>query len=156
MASEGTYLTREGLTRIREELTHLLTVRRKEVADGLKRAAEVGGTVDNAEFDEANRDREGIERRIASLEGLLYFAEIIPSQPVSVDTVGVGSKVVVMDESGTATEYMIVGRAEADPLHGRISNESPVGKAILGKRLGEQAEARTPIGLVRLKIAGIR
>ena len=156
MASQETYLTSEGLTKLREELEHLYTVRRREVAENLRKASEVGGTVDNAEYDEAKREQDGVERRIMTVENLLQNAVIIPDQTEPSETVQVGSRVTLLDEKGAKTEYTIVGSTEADPLHGRISNESPVGKAILGKRAGEQVEARTPAGAVKLTIGAIK
>ena len=154
--SQETYLTQEGRERILRELEQLETVRRREVADELKTAAEVGGTVDNAGYDEAKRNQDAVERRIMDLENLLHSATIVPERQGPSDTVEIGSQVLVENEQGAKSEYTIVGSAEADPLHGRISNESPVGQALLGKRVGEQAQARAPQGTVKLTVVSIR
>jgi transcription elongation factor GreA len=154
--SPQTYLTQEGRVRLQQELDQMETVRRREVADELKTAAEVGGTVDNAEYDEAKRNQDAVERRIMDLENLLRSAINVPEHEGLSDTVEIGSQVQVENEQGARSEYTIVGSAEADPLHGRISNESPVGQALLGKRVGEQAQARAPQGTVKLKVVSIR
>ena len=156
MAQQETYLTTEGRARLQEELEGLQTVRRREVAEQLKKAAEVGGTVDNAEYDEAKRDQDAVERRIQNLETLLHNAVMIPDHRGPSDTVQLGSKVEVMDQDGNRSSYTIVGSAEADPLHGKISNESPVGRAVLGKRAGAKVEARAPAGAVKLTIVSIQ
>ena len=155
MSSQEAYLTTEGLDRVRFELEHLRTVRRREVADGLRSAAEVGGTVDNAEYDEAKREQDSVERRIASLEKLLQIALIIPERTSPSEIVVVGSRVTVSQARGKPSEYLIVGSTEADPIQGKISNESPIGRAILGKRVGEKIEVRAPSGLVGLTILKI-
>jgi transcription elongation factor GreA len=156
MAPQETYLTTEGRTRLQAELEGLQTVRRREVAEQLKKAAEVGGTVDNAEYDEAKRDQDAVERRIQNLETLLHNAVMIPDHRGPSDTVQLGSKVEVVDQGGNRSSYTIVGSAEADPLHGKISNESPVGRAVLGKRAGAKVEARAPVGAVKLTIVSIQ
>ena len=153
---QETYLTPEGRDKLQQELEELETVRRREVADELKTAAEVGGTVDNAEYDEAKRNQDAVERRVMFLENLLHSAVVIPEHEGPSDTVEIGSQVQVEDEKGTKSEFTIVGSAEADPLHGRISNESPVGHALIGKRIGEQAQASAPKGTVKLTVVSIR
>ena len=155
MVTHETYLTVEGAAKLREELEHLRTVRRRAVAEGLKKAAEVGGSVDNAEYDEAKREQEAVERRIQTLEALFQHAVIIPDHDAPSETVEIGSRVTVLDEKGVQAEYTIVGSAEADPLHGRISNESPVGSAVLGKRKGQKGEAQTPTGPLKLTVVKI-
>ena len=156
MTSGQSYLTPEGLTKLQGELDILLTVRRREVAEELKRASEVGGTVDNAEYDEAKRDQATIEGRIVDLEQTLRTAVIIPDHDTPSETVTVGSLIVLKDSAGKTVEYTIVGSMEADPAHGRISNESPVGQAFLGKRVGEDAEVQAPSGVQKLTIVEIR
>ena len=153
MAQE-TYLTPEGLARLEEELEHLRTVRRREVAEALKRAAEMG-TVDNAEYDEAKNDQARIEGRIRTLENLLKSAVIIADSGGPSDVVRVGSRVTVRTERGKEEHYTIVGSEEANPAEGKVSNVSPVGKALLGKRVGEVAEAQVPAGKLRLTVLKI-
>ncbi|MBI4337934.1 MAG: transcription elongation factor GreA [Chloroflexi bacterium] len=149
-----TYLTPEGEQKLREELEHLRTVRSREVADRLRRAAEVGGTVDNAEYDEASREQAMVAGRIREVETILKHAVLISGAPGR-EVVNVGSRVTLKDEQGRSVQYTIVGSPEADPAHGRISNESPVGKALLGRRKGESVQARAPGGIVTYKIVKI-
>ena len=156
MTSGKSYLTPEGLERLTLELDQLKTVRRREVADELKRASEVGGTVDNAEYDEAKRDQATIEGRIFDLEQTLSNVEVIEGHDTPSETVVVGSLVVLRNAAGKTMEYTIVGSMEADPAHGRISNESPVGHALLGKRIGEEADVHAPSGNQTLTIVDIR
>ncbi len=151
-----TYLTPAGHEKLQKELDHLETVRRREVAEELKTAAEVGGTVDNAEYDEAKRDQDAVERRIMLLENLLHSAVIVPEHSGPSDIVGIGAHVTIEDEHGARSEYTLVGSAEADALHHRISNESPVGKALIGHHMGEQIEAHVPQGTVKLTILKIQ
>ena len=156
MTSGHSYLTPEGLEKVKHELDQLKTTRRREVAEELKRASEVGGTVDNAEYDEAKRDQATIEGRIYDLELTLSNAEVIPDHDTPSETVTVGSLVVLRNAAGKKMEYTIVGSMEADPAHGRISNESPVGKALLGKRVGEDAAVHAPGGDQTLTVVEIR
>lgn len=155
MTQQESYLTADGQTKLSEELEKLQTIRRREVAEQLKKAAEVGGTVDNAEYDEAKREQEVVERRIKIVENLLQNAVIIPDRAEPSETVQLGSLVEVEEQDGTRASYTIVGRAEADPVNGKISNESPVGKAVLGKRVGTKVEAKAPAGMVKLTIVKI-
>lgn len=149
------YLTPEGLAKLSEELEHLKTVRRREIAEQLKRASEVGGTVDNAEYDEARREQSRLEGRILELETLIQDAAIIPDHVSPPNTVQPGSRVTVVNSKGLKSRYVIVGSAEADPLQGKISNVSPIGKALLGKRVGATVKAQTPAGEVQLKVVKI-
>ena len=155
MANRETYLTVNGEARLRAELDCLLTVRRREVAESLRQASEVGGTVDNAEHDEAKREMDSVERRIQNLYDLLQNAVTIPDRVLPSGKVEIGSTVTVVDENGMEAKYTIVGSVEADPTKGRISNESPVGKAVLGRQKDEQVEARTPTGSAKFIIVDI-
>lgn len=156
MTSQRSYLTPEGFEKLSKELDQLKTVRRREVADELKRASEVGGTVDNAEYDEAKRDQATVEGRIFDLETTLGNAEVIPGHDTPSETVTVGSTVVLRNSAGKSVEYTIVGSMEADPAHGRISNESPVGSAMLGKRVGEEIDVHAPGGEQVFTVVEIR
>lgn len=149
------YITAEGLRHLEEELEELRTSRRREVAEYLKRATEVGGTVDNAEYEDAKRQQASVEGRIMDLEKLLQNSVAVPDHESPPEAVEVGATVTVTGESGARAEYTVVGSHEADPLQGRISYESPVGSALMGKRVGEQAEAKTPAGLLRFTIEKI-
>ena len=154
MTHRETYLTSDGLKRLKQELEHLRTVRRREMAESLKKALELGRTADNAEYEDAKQEQARVEGRIIDLGNLLHSAVLI-SHTVSSETVQMGSSVVVKDRQGREVRYTIVGSTEADPLHGRISNESPVGRALLGQRKGEEAEAKTPAGLVKYTILAV-
>jgi transcription elongation factor GreA len=151
MAAKTFYLTRQGVKKFEEELQYLKQDRRVDVSERIRRAKEFTDTVDNAEYDDAKADQAFIEGRIADLEYQLANAEIIDEHP-AVDFVRLGSKVTVSDASGEQEEYTIVGSAEADPRNGFISNESPVGRALLGKRVGEETDVEAPGGSFTLKV----
>jgi transcription elongation factor GreA len=151
MSAKTVYLTRQGVKKFEDELLHLKQDRRAEVSERIRRAKEFTDTVDNAEYDDAKAEQAFIEGRIADLEYQLANAEIIDEHP-AVDFVRLGSKVTVADASGEEEEYTIVGSAEADPRHGFISNESPVGRALLGKRVGEETDVVAPGGSFSLRV----
>ena len=154
MPERTVYLTREGFKKFEEELEHLRTVKRPQVAERIRRAKEFTDTVDNAEYDEAKSEQGFIEGRIQELESTLARAEIIGEGPHP-DYVALGSRVKVKDSDGEMEEYVIVGSVEADPRHGHISNESPVGRALLGKRAGEQASVVAPGGSFNLTVVEV-
>ncbi len=156
MALRETYLTPETLKRLEEELESLRRQKRQEVADRIQRAKEVGGTVDNAEYDDAKNEQSFIEGRIQDLEWKLHQVKLIPAHTSSKGVVKVGSHVVVEDEHKKRQEYTIVGVDDADPLAGKISHESPVGKALLTHHVSELVQVDTPRGSVTLKIVKIR
>ena len=149
------YLTAEGQTTLRKELDVLRMERRREVAEKLKLAAEVGGTVDNAEYDDAKREQARVEGRIQELEEMLQDVQLIPAKVKSTGKVQVGSHVTLKGR-GNPTEYTIVGSAEADPSKGRISNTSPVGTAVMGKKVGDEVTVKTPNGPLKLKIVAVK
>ena len=149
-------LTYEGLKKMEEELEDLKLVRRKEVAEKIKEARGQGDLSENAEYDAAKEEQGEIETRIVQLEKMLRNAEVIDEDEVSADIISVGSKVVLYDkEFEEEVEYTIVGSAEADPMEGRISNESPVGKGLLGHRIGETVTIEAPDGEVIFQVMGI-
>jgi transcription elongation factor GreA len=149
-------LTPEGLANLKAELDTLTTARRREVAQRIKEAREFGDISENAEYDDAKNEQAMLEARIASLEDKLRSATVVDSSDISTDVVGVGSVVHVKDESsGTSTKYTIVGSAEASPAEMKLSNESPIGKALLGHKRGEQVVITTPRGQRKLKITKI-
>ena len=154
MAERAIYLTREGFKKFDEELEHLRTVRRPQVAERIRLAKELTDTVDNAEYDDAKSEQGFIEGRIQELEGTLASAQIIGEGPHP-DYVDLGSRVTVKDADGIEEAYLIVGSVEADPRHGLISNESPVGRALLGKKVNEEVQVNVPKGLLTLKITKI-
>ena len=140
-----------------QELENLKTVRRKEVAEKIKEARGQGDLSENAEYDAAKEEQGEIESRIIQLENLLRNAEVIDEYVLKMDVVNLGSKVTVLDvEFDEEMEYTIVGSTEADPMNGRISNESPLGMALLGQKVGATVMADTPDGEVAFKILNIQ
>ena len=154
MPEKPVFLTHEGYERLEHELQELRTVRRPAVSERIRRAKEFTDTVDNAEYDDAKQDQAFIEGRIQDLERMLATARIIEEHP-DVDCVRLGSHVVVEEDEGDLQEFLIVGSAEADPRHGRISNESPVGSALLGKKVGDAVDVTAPGGSFRLTVKKI-
>ena len=148
-------LTPEGLANLKAELDELTTRRRREVAARIKEAREFGDISENAEYDDAKNEQAMLEARIASLEEKLRSATVIDASDLRTDVVGVGSVVHVKDETGKSTKYTIVGSAEASPTELKLSNESPVGKALIGHKRGEEITISTPKGKRRLKITKI-
>jgi len=156
MIEKQIILTPEGLKKLEEELNYLRTVKRKEVADRIKQAIEFGDLSENSEYDEAKKEQAFIEGRILTLEKQLRNAQVIDANEVSTDRVSLGSKVVLEDlEAGDILEYEIVGSMEANPSESRISNESPVGKAIMGKKVGSIVEVDVPEGTLKYKVIDI-
>jgi transcription elongation factor GreA len=148
-------LTPEGLSNLKAELEHLSTTRRREVAARIKAAREFGDITENAEYDDAKNEQAMLEARIAQIEDKLRSATVIDSSDLDTDVVRVGSLVHVVDGNGKRSTYTIVGSAEAKPSEKKLSNESPVGKALLGHKRGEQVAVATPKGERRLKITKI-
>jgi transcription elongation factor GreA len=139
-------LTPEGQTKLEDELRHLETVRRREVGERIKEAKEFGDISENSEYDDAKNEQAWVESRIIEIGVILAHATIIDA-PKKTDKVTLGSKVALKDaESGEAHTYQVVGSAEADPAQDKISNESPVGQAILGRKKGEVVKVSTPSG----------
>ena len=150
-------ITPEGLANLKAELDHLTTTRRREVAARIKEAREFGDISENAEYDDAKNEQAMLEARIASLEEKLRSATVIDQSDLGTDQVRVGSVVHVKDEkTGKSVKYTIVGSAEAKPTENRLSNESPVGKALIGHKRNEIVEVPVPRGPKRkLKITKI-
>ena len=155
MTGKSNYLTKQGLANVEAELKHLVTSRRQEIAGRIQRAKEVGGTVDNAEYDESKNEQAFVEGRILDLEKMVREVVIIGERNPNGDWVQLGTRVTVMNDGGVKEDYVIVGRAETDPSRGLISNESPVGKALLGKKVGEAVQINTPAGKVVFTVSGI-
>jgi transcription elongation factor GreA len=148
-------LTPEGLTNLKAELDHLATTRRREVAGRIKEAREFGDISENAEYDDAKNEQAMLEARIAQLEDKLRSATVIEPTDLGTDVVRVGSIVHVKEDGGKSTRYTIVGSAEAAPAEMKLSNESPIGKALLGRKRGEEVVFATPRGKRKLKITKI-
>jgi transcription elongation factor GreA len=154
MGQKEIRITQEGLANLEKELHHMVTVRRPEVAEKIKRAREVGGTENNAEYDDAKNEQAFIEGRILMLENIVKNAMVIES-PVLPDVVELGNKVLIQNQDGKIEQYTIVGSTESNPVDGRISDESPVGRSLLGKKIGNTVEVNTPAGIFSLKIIEI-
>ena len=147
----SSYLTQEGYDRLQKELEYLRTEKRAEVADRLRNAMEDGELIENAELEAAKNEQSFVEGRIKELEILLANAKLI-EENASVDNIQVGSKVKVREEGLDPEEYVIVGHAEADPRLGRISNESPLGKALLNHKAGDKVKVEAPGGAFEIEV----
>ena len=152
-----TLLTAEGLADLQSKIEHLSTVRRREVADRIKEAREFGDIAENSEYDDAKNEQAMLEKQIADLEDKLRDARVIDEKAVTTDAVSVGVTVHVKDQkTDKSTKFRIVGSAEADPSESKLSNESPVGKALMGHKRGETVSVSVPRGPARkLKITKI-
>ena len=149
-------LTPEGLEKLKQEIEYLSTDKRREVAERIKEAREFGDISENSEYDDAKNEQAMLEARIASLEEKLRSASVIDAKDLSNDVVRVGSLVSGKDEKGKAFEYAIVGSTEANPGENKLSNESPVGKALLGNKRNDVVDVTLPNGKARkLKITKI-
>lgn len=155
-AEKETILTQQGLRKLEDELEHLKTVKRKEVAARIKASKEFGDLSENAEYEDAKNEQAFVEGRILQLEQMLRSARVIDNHDAPSDLVTVGSTVQLKDlATGETLAYMIVGSAEADPDHDKISNVSPVGKALLGRRKGDTVTVVVPAGKLRYSVLQI-
>jgi transcription elongation factor GreA len=146
-------LTREGLKKLEDELEYLRTVKRKEITEKIKVALSYGDLSENSEYDEAKNDQAFVEGRIALLENKLNNAEILDENELPTDVVTIGAFVKVKDfEFDEEIEFHIVGSAEADPMEYKISNESPVGEALIGKKVGDIVEVHVPKGMNKFEV----
>ena len=149
-------LTEEGLKQREEELEYLKSVKRKDIADKIKVALSFGDLSENSEYDEAKNEQAQVESRILELETMLKNAVIIDESDLSTDVVKIGGKVKLVDlDSGDEDEYQIVGSTEANPFKGSISDECPIGRAVVGRKLGETIEIEAPGGMIRYQIVEI-
>jgi transcription elongation factor GreA len=155
MQDKVVYLTPEGKQRFTAELQQLVTVRRHEVEEQIRRAKEFSDTVDNAEYDEAKTEQGFVEGRIQELERLLSLAKLIEEPTTKADFVRMGAHIKVIDPEGEEETYYLVGSSEADPRRGLISNESPIGRALIGKKVGDEVTVVAPAGAFNLKILEI-
>lgn len=157
MSDKEVILTPDGLKRLEEELETLKSVKRREVAERIKVAIGYGDISENSEYEDAKNEQAFIEGRVITLEKMLRNARIINSNEIVTDVVSIGVTVIVEDmEYGDTMEYTIVGSAESDPLNNKISNESPVGKAIIGKKKGTIVDVSVPAGVIQYKIIDIK
>ena len=150
-------LTREGLAKLENELDELKTVHRREVNDRIRQAKEFGDISENAEYEDAKQEQAFVEGRIMKLEQMIRNAQIIDDGEYTDGEVHLGSTVKVKDlDRGEAHEFTIVGSAESDPPNKRLSNESPLGRALLGRKKGETVDVTTPRGVTKYKIEAIK
>lgn len=154
MAQKKIFITKEGLAKLKSELDYLVSVRRPEVASKIKGAREMGGSENNAEYEDAKNDQAFIEGRILTLENIVWNATVIESPAVQ-GTVELGDKVLIQNQDGKIEQFTIVGSAEVNPVEGKISNESPVGRALLNKKIGDEVEVNTPAGVLKLQIMDV-
>ena len=156
VSEQDVILTREGLEQLEQELENLRTVKRTEVKERLKEAIALGDLSENSEYDDAKNEQAFMEGRILELEKMIRNAKIIEEGEQQADVIRVGSLVTVKDiEFDEITEYRLVGTVEADPMNNRISNESPVGRALLGHKAGEIIDVEVPAGVIQLEIVSI-
>ena len=157
MEAKKNILTYEGLKKYEEELQDLKVVKRREVAQKIKEAREQGDLSENAEYDAAKDEQRDIEARIEELEKILKNAEVVDEDEVDLERINIGCKVKILDvEYSEELEYKIVGSTEANSLKGKISNESPVGKALIGAKVGDVINVETPAGVFQYKVLGIQ
>jgi transcription elongation factor GreA len=156
MEEKKNILTYEGLKKYEDELHELKVVRRKEVAQKIKEAREQGDLSENAEYDAAKDEQRDIETRIEDLEKILKNAEVVVEDEVDLETINIGCQVVIKDlELKEEMTFKIVGSTEANSLKGKISNESPLGKALIGSKKGDTVKADTPVGILKFKVLKI-
>ncbi len=141
-----TFLTRDGYRKLQDELDYLRTYKRQEIAERLHEAMDGGELIENAEYEAAKNEQAFVEGRIKELEILLAMARVIDEAPPAADVVQVGSTVTIQEEGLEPEQYTIVGAAEANPAAGRISNESPLGKALLNRKISEKVQVDAPAG----------
>lgn len=153
---QETFLTKAGLEKIEAELEHLKVVKRKEMAERIKEARSFGDISENAEYDEAKNAQAELELEIEKLENLIRFSKIVEDKDIPEDIIFIGHRVNLKNlESGEEEDYLMVGSREADPFEAKISHESPLGKALMGKKIGEKVTVHLPSGLIHYEIKGI-
>ena len=156
MAEKTFPMTLEGKEKLEQELEELITVRRKEIVERIKIARSFGDLSENSEYESAKDEQAFTEGRITTLENMIRFAEIINSNAVAPDIVTLGRTVTFIElPDGEEEEYVIVGSAEADPLSGKISNDSPIAKALIDKKIGDEVTIQTPGGDMKVKIVKV-
>lgn len=157
MAEKKNILTYEGLKKLEDELQDLKVVRRREIAQKIKEAREQGDLSENAEYDAAKDEQRDIEARIEQIEKILKNAEVVLDEEIDLNSISIGCVVRVLDvEYNEEEEYKLVGSSEASSLHNKISNESPLGKALLGAKVGDVVEAEAPAGSIKYRVLSIQ
>lgn len=156
MAKKQVVLTEEGLKKLQDELEYLKVTKRKEITEKIKEARGFGDLSENSEYDAAKDAQATMEQRVVEIENIIKNAKIVSADEMPTDVVNITSKVKVYDcDLEEEEEYIIVGATESDPISGKISDESPIGKALLGKKAGDTVEVETPGGTISIKILEI-
>ena len=156
MTGKEVILTYEGLKKLENELEYLKSIKRREIAERIKQALSFGDVTENSEYDEVKNEQAYIESRIVQIESMLKNAKVIDEEDIDTESVSLGCRVKVLDmDSREEVEYFIVGSTEADPGKYKISNESPVGRALIGRGKGDMVEVSAPAGVIKLKILNI-
>ena len=156
MANMKKRISRDGFEKLEKDLEYLITVKRAEVAEKLKEARSFGDLSENAEYDEAKNEQGILEAKIAELEAYIANADVVEDDEISVDKIGVGSKIKLKDlEDGEIEVLTIVGSTETDPANGKISDESPIGRATINKQVGDIIEVEAPVGVIKFEILEI-
>ena len=156
MKPEQTVMTSEGIQERKDELEYLKTVKRREIADKIKVALSFGDLSENSDYDEAKNEQGKVEARIAELEAMLQNVKVLDTSDLSTEHISIGNKVVLKDiETGEKMELHIVGSKEVDMKNGKISNESPVGRACMGRTKGEIIDVEAPVGILKFEILDI-
>ena len=156
MSRKEVVLTEEGLRRLQEEVNYLSTVKREEVAERIRASREFGDITENSEYDDAKNEQALLEHRISMLQEKLRRARVIKDSEIDTEKVNIGNTVTLLDKDANEVRvYTLVGSAEADPAQGKLSNESPVGQAILGKKVGDVVTVPVPRGVLRYEILAI-
>ncbi|MCD8195873.1 MAG: transcription elongation factor GreA [Lachnospiraceae bacterium] len=156
MAEKKNILTYEGLKKLEEELQDLKVVQRREIAQKIKEAREQGDLSENAEYDAAKDEQRDIEARIEQIEQILKNAEVVLDEEIDYDKISIGCVVRVLDlEYGEEEEYKLVGSSEASSLQNKISNESPIGRALIGAEVGDVVDVEAPAGVIQYKVLSI-
>ena len=157
MPEKELILTYEGLKKLEEELDYLKTTKKKEVAERIKEARGFGDLSENSEYDDAKNEQAEVEARIVTIESMLRVAKVVSDEDINNKTVGIGNKVTVLDvEENEELEYIIVGSTEVDVFNNKISNESPMGMALMGRKKGETVKVEAPMGEIEYKILKIQ
>lgn len=156
MNKKEVLLTYDGLKKLEEELVYLKGEKRKEIADRIKQALAFGDISENSEYDEAKNEQAQNEAQILNLENMLKNASVIDEDEIDTQVVNIGARVSIIDvKANEEYDYQIVGSAEANPISGRISNESPVGKALMGHKVGDEVDVDAPGGKMKFRIKSI-
>jgi transcription elongation factor GreA len=157
MSDKETFVTEAGLQKLKDELDHLITVKRKEVVERIKTARSFGDLSENSEYDAAKDEQAFVEGRINQIENTIRSAKIIDTTNAEGDVISIGKTIIIQElPDGDKEEYSIVGSTESDPLSGKISNDSPMAQSLMGKQVGAEVSVQTPGGEMKIKVLEVR